>query len=127
MLRWHATVPRDADQVKVEDGRIRLTGKVGWNHERNASPAMRHPVGVPALNQTEPACAPTTTDVRERIVASLRRDADLEAWRITVEVADHAVTLEGRVRTWAEREAAKRAVWTAPRVTAVIDHLKVGA
>jgi osmotically-inducible protein OsmY len=129
LLRWHATVPGDTVQVKVEDGWVTLTGEVQWNYERSAAEAtMRHLVGVRGvLNQIKIAPVPTAADIRERIVASLRRDAELDAGRITVKVVDHTVTLEGRVRTWAEREAAERAVWSAPGVTAIEDHLKVAA
>ncbi len=129
VLRWHATVPREAVQVKVEDGWITLTGKVNWNYERSAAEtAMRNLVGVRGvLNQIQIAPKATVADVRQRIVASLKRDAELEAQRITVQVADHKVTLEGKVRTWAEREAAERAAWSAEGVTSLVDHIKVGA
>lgn len=129
MLRWHATVPRDAVQVKVEDGWITLTGKVDWNYERSAAEtAMRNLVGVRGvLNQIQIAPAVTVADVRQRIIASLKRDAEVEAQRITVQVDNHKVTLEGKVRTWAEREAAERAAWSAAGVTSLVDHIKVGA
>ena len=129
MLRWHATVPRDAVQVKVEDGWITLTGKVDWNYERSAAEtAMRNLVGVRGvLNQIQIAPAVTVADVRQRIIASLKRDAEVEAQRITVQVDNHKVTLEGKVRTWAEREAAERAAWSAAGVTSLVDHVKVGA
>lgn len=129
VLRWNATVPHDAVQVKVEDGWITLTGKVNWNYERSAAEtSMRNLVGVRGvLNQIQIAPAATVADVRQRIIGSLKRDAELEAQRITVQVADHKVTLEGKVRTWAEREAAERAAWSAVGVTSVVDHIKVGA
>lgn len=129
VLRWHATVPRDAVQVKVEDGWITLTGKVDWNYERSAAEtAMRNLVGVRGvLNQIQITPAVTVADVRQRIIASLKRDAEVEAQRITVQVDDHKVTLEGKVRTWAEREAAERAAWSAAGVTSLVDHIKVGA
>jgi len=128
-LRWHATVPRDTVQVMVEGGWITLTGTVSWQFQRSAAEAaMRHLVGVRGvLNQIEIVPTATAADIRQRIVASLRRDAELEGGRITVEVAGHQVTLAGRVRTWAEREAAERAAWSAPGVTGLVDHLKVDA
>ena len=129
MLRWHATVPRDAVQVKVEGGWITLTGKVEWNYQRGAAEtAMRNLVGVRGvLNQIQITPAVTVADVRQRIIASLKRDAEVEAQRITVQVDDHKVTLEGKVRTWAEREAAERAAWSAAGVTSLVDHITVGA
>lgn len=128
VLRWHATVPREAVRVTVEDGWITLTGTVGWNVERSAAEvAVRPLIGVRGvLNQIRLAPAASAVDIRQRIVALLRRDADLEAGRITVEVADHQVTLEGKVRTWAEREAAARVAWSAPGVTGLVNRLEIG-
>jgi osmotically-inducible protein OsmY len=129
VLRWHSTVPRDAVQVKVEGGWITLSGKVKWNYERSAAEAaMRNFVGVRGvLNQIQITPAVTVADVRQRIVDSLKRDAEVEAQRIIVQVTDHKVMLEGKVRTWAEREAAERAAWSAAGVTSLVDHIKVGA
>ena len=129
VLRWHSTVPRDAVQVKVEGGWITLSGKVKWNYERSAAEAaMRNLVGVRGvLNQIQITPAVTVADVRQRIVDSLKRDAEVEAQRIIVQVTDHKVMLEGKVRTWAEREAAERAAWSAAGVTSLVDHIKVGA
>jgi osmotically-inducible protein OsmY len=63
--------------------------------------------------------------VKVRIEAALKRSAQLDAQRITVETRGRKVILRGTVRSWAEREAAKRAAWSAPGVAAVENHIIV--
>jgi len=64
-------------------------------------------------------------EVKRKIEAALKRQAALEASRITVSAVGSVVTLSGRVSTWQERELAAQAAWSAPGVTAVTDDLRV--
>lgn len=128
-LTWNASVPSDKIQVKVEGGHITLSGKVNWFYQKSAAEKAVQTItgvkGVTNLVEIKPAVSPG--DVRQRIENALKRDAELEAKRIQVQVADSKVTLEGRVRNWAEREAAERAAWAAPGVAQVVDHIKISA
>jgi hypothetical protein len=63
--------------------------------------------------------------VKEKIEAALRRSAELEACRITVETAGSTVILHGAVTTWAQREEAEAAAWRAAGVTKVENYLHV--
>ena len=127
-LMWNASVPRDKVQVTVEEGYLTLSGTVSWHYEKAAAEKAVQTLsgvkGVTNLIAIKPTASPA--DVRQRIEGALKRDAELEAQRIQVHVADSKVTLEGRVRNWAEREAAERAAWAAPGVAHVIDHITVG-
>jgi len=66
-------------------------------------------------------------DVKEKIDAALRRNAEIDARKISVDISDGSVTLRGTVRSLAEREDAVSAAWTAPGVRKVIDELTVHA
>jgi osmotically-inducible protein OsmY len=128
-MSWGTIVPRDAVQIKVEDGFVTLTGKVEWNYQKRAAEsAVQGLAGVKSIsNQISLQPSASASDVRRRTENALRRDAELEAKRISVNVADRKVTLEGKVRTFAEREAAERAAWTAPGVTSVINRITISA
>lgn len=128
-LRWNSSVPKDTVQVRVENGFVSLSGKVRWHFEKQAAEkAVRDLTGVKGVSNLisiEPSVSPI--DVRQRIENALRRDAELEAKRIQVKVDDRKVTLDGTVRTWAERDAVERAAWAAPGVNSVVDHIAIGA
>ncbi|WP_423815608.1 BON domain-containing protein [Ralstonia solanacearum species complex bacterium KE056] len=65
------------------------------------------------------------TDVVQQIGAALKRHAAREADHIRVSVQGGTVTLSGSIDSASERRAAKGAVWSAPGVTEVIDHLQL--
>ncbi len=128
-LQWNSSVPKDSVLVKVENGAVSLSGKVHWHYQKQAAEkAVRDLTGVKSVsNQIEITPSVSPTDVRQRIESALKRDAELEAKRIMVRVDDRQVTLDGKVRTWAERDAVERAAWAAPGVTSVVDHIAIGA
>jgi osmotically-inducible protein OsmY len=122
-IRWNAFVPRDSVQAAVEKGWVTLTGKVDWQYQRDAADAaVRHLIGVKAvINSIEvrPRVQPKPTDVKHRIHDAFRRNAELEARRIGIDVHGGEVKLHGNVHSFAEVEAARRAAWAVPGVFAV--------
>jgi osmotically-inducible protein OsmY len=63
--------------------------------------------------------------VSTKIEEALRRNAELDARRITVSATDSKVYLYGSVRSWFEWEEAERAAWAAPGVAEVVDHISI--
>jgi len=63
--------------------------------------------------------------VSQKIKDSLRRHAEKDADKITIEAMDGQVTLRGTVSSFAERQDAERAAWQAPGVTRVEDFIAV--
>lgn len=126
-FRWDVSVPEDEISVKVEHGWVTLSGAVDWNYQREAAQLAAGRInGVIGLNnQITIRQAPLADDVRDRIMAAIKRSAELEASRLIVTTEGDKVVLSGRVKAWSEREIAERAAWSAPGVTRVEDNIIV--
>lgn len=126
-LEWDAQVPHQSLQVRVSGSRLTLEGKVQWQFQREAAErAVRNLLGVRGVTNLitlVPSVAPV--DVKNRIEAALKRNAELEARNIRVTTRGTTVVLDGKVHSWTERGDAERAAWAAPGVTDVVDHLMV--
>lgn len=128
ILEWSAVVPEGRVMVKVQDGWVSLSGEVDWQHQRiGAEHLVRRLSGIHGVLNAitlKPHVEPR--DVKDRIEGALRRHAYIQAEQIQVSVEDgRAVTLNGSVHDWEERDAVERAAWSVPGVTRVIDRLSI--
>lgn len=127
-LRWDIQVPDDRIKAAVEDGWIDLQGEVEWQYQKWAAEgAVRNLTGVKGVTNliTVKPKKVSTYEVGQKIKDSLRRHAERDADRITIEAKDGRVTLQGTVSSFAERQDAERAAWQAPGVTNVEDMIAV--
>lgn len=122
-------LPMAWEQIKptVNRGSISLEGNVEWQYQREAAErAMQRLRGVLNVSNSIKVKPSLTADnIKSRIEESLRRLAQLDASRITVDTHGSEVTLQGQVRSWQEREEALRTAWSAPGVTNVTNELAV--
>jgi osmotically-inducible protein OsmY len=127
ILAWDALLPADAVKVKVEKGWVTLSGALNWQFERkDAEKCVRKLHGVVGVTNLIDLKAGVQADgVKKRIESAFKRNAELDAAKIRVEVNNDKVTLEGNVHAWNERFAAESAAWAVPGVSSVIDHLRV--
>jgi osmotically-inducible protein OsmY len=127
VLAWNALVPAERIRVAVSQGWITLEGAVDWRFQRTAAEdavaGLAGVVGVTNLISISPSVPPE--EVKEAIETALYRSAEVEARRIIVEVRGDCVTLWGTVDSWAQREAAEQAAWSAPGVRDVSNHVTV--
>jgi osmotically-inducible protein OsmY len=126
-LKWDVQVPDDKVKARVDNGWVWLEGEVDWQFQSaSAERAVRNLAGVRGVtNLLQVKKRPTVPDVTERIEAALKRHAEIDAQHIRVETKEGQVTLRGTVRSWAERQDAESAAWSAPGVTKVEDELLV--
>ncbi|QHL90476.1 BON domain-containing protein [Sphingomonas changnyeongensis] len=125
LFDWDVMIPGKTLHVQVEHGRVTLSGTVDWEYQRRAARTAAGKInGVVGINNLiEVRKAPVARDVRDRIVAAIRRQADADGETIQVETRGNRVILSGRVKAWHERQLAERAAWATPGVGAVDDRI----
>lgn len=121
-------LPNNGIKTTVQEGFVTLEGDVEWNFQRaRIESCARNVAGVRGvMNHIAIKPKPVSTvEVLHKIEDALRRNAEVDARRITVSAKDGQVHLYGSVRSWVEREEAEHAAWAAPGVSDVVDHISV--
>lgn len=126
-MKINVTVPDEGIKAIVNEGFVTLEGKAEWDFQRRgAESCARNVAGVRGvINHIKVTPRVSATLVSTKIEEALRRNAEVDARRITVSATDSKVHLYGSVRSWFEREEAERAAWAAPGVAEVVDHIAV--
>jgi osmotically-inducible protein OsmY len=124
-----AELPISYDRIKLtaKDGWITLEGAVEWQYQKTtAENAVRRVKGVKGVTNVitvKPKVEPS--ELQRKIMEAFKRNAEVDANRVTVEANGSEVILKGTVRSWIEREEAERVAWSAPGITRVEDRIVV--
>jgi osmotically-inducible protein OsmY len=126
-LKAQLPISHENIKVIVKDGWLTLEGTVEWQYQKttaeNAVRKVKGVKGVTNVMSLKPKVEPT--DIQRRIQEAFKRNAEVDANRITVETHGSEVILKGTVRSWIEREEAERVAWSAPGITRVEDRIVV--
>ena len=109
----------------MSDGWVALEGEVEYEYQRHEVERMvrnvRGVVGVTDLITVKPPVSPVK--VQAVIEDAFKREAEIDARHIRVEVSDHTAELYGHVHSLHEAAAARAAAAAAPGVAKVESHL----
>jgi osmotically-inducible protein OsmY len=126
-LKSNASLPAERIKIIVRNNWVTLEGEVEWQYQKDAAVTIvREQTGVTGITNAitvKPKVSPR--DVRDQIEAAFKRNAAIDARRISVESHNGTIVLQGSVRSWVERDQAQQAAWAAPGVTAVENHITV--
>jgi osmotically-inducible protein OsmY len=132
VLEWNVQVPADRVKAKVQAGWVTLDGHVDYEYQRHEVERMvRNVDGVLGVTNTITVTPPVFPEqveakiVEAKIEEAFRREAEVDARHVRVEVSDHTAKLYGHVHSLNEVTAARAAAAAAPGVASVESHLLV--
>ena len=127
VLENNVQIPEGQVHARVQAGWVTLEGQVEHDFQRREVERMvRHVRGVAGVTNTITISAPVRPErVEEAIEDTFKREAEIDARHIRVEVSDHTAKLYGHVHSLKEASAARAAAAAAAGVAMVESHLVV--
>jgi osmotically-inducible protein OsmY len=127
VLDNNVQVPPGRVHARVQNGWVTLDGEVDYDYQRREVERMvrqvRGVTGVSDLITVKPPASPQA--VKAKIEEAFKREAEIDARHVSIEVSDHTAKLYGHVHSLNEASAAKAAAAAAPGIAAVESHLVV--
>jgi osmotically-inducible protein OsmY len=128
-LAWNVAVPRDHAKIMVENGWVTLTGEVDWYYQKMAAENAVHDLmGVKGVTNSialKPKETASSAEIKTAIENALKRNAMLEAQKVTVTVHEGKVTLSGQAHSWQEKNEALNSAWSARGVSSVENNIGI--
>ena len=126
-LKWHSAVREHKINVKVESGIVTLEGEVDWEFQKNSAKMMvENLLGVTGIiNNIKIKQQSSVSEIKKKIISAFHRSATIDASGIEIEIIGSKAILKGNVRSWAEKEDAENAVWSASGIDRVDNRLEI--
>jgi osmotically-inducible protein OsmY len=126
-LKWHSALNEEKIKIRVEDGIVTLDGEVNWEFQRNSAVTqIQNTIGVKRIiNNITIKSSIVPKELKLKVSNAFHRSATLDAEKIDVEVQGSKVILKGKVRSWAEKNDAENAVWSANGIERVDNRLEI--
>jgi osmotically-inducible protein OsmY len=127
IITWTTNAPEGSIKVTVRAGWVELEGQTDWQFERDSILRAVHKltgvVGVTNKLTLRPRL--DVRNIKGRIEEALKRNAEIDAGQIQVNVDGDVVRLRGNIHLLHERDIIERAAWAVPGVSKVEDYLMV--
>ena len=127
VLEWNVQVPEGKVHARVENGWVTLDGEMDYAYQkREVERMVNHVRGVAGVRNFITVRPPASPEaVEAAIEQAFKREAEVDARHISVQVSDHTAKLYGHVHSVHEATAARAAAAAAPGISAVESHLVV--
>jgi osmotically-inducible protein OsmY len=127
VLDNNVQIPGGQVHARVQNGWVTLDGDVKYDFQRREVERMvrnvRDVVGVTDLITVTPPASPER--IQEAIEDTFRREAEVDARHVSVDITDHTARLYGHVHSVKEASAARAAAAAAPGIAKVETHLLI--
>jgi osmotically-inducible protein OsmY len=127
VLEWNVQIPEGQVRARVENGLVTLDGEVEHDYQRREVERMVRQVrGVTGVLDNIKVTPPVSPEsVQAEIEEAFKREAEVDARHIQVDVTDHTARLWGHVHAVKEAAAARAAAAAAPGIATVESHLAI--
>jgi osmotically-inducible protein OsmY len=127
VLDNNVQIPGGQVHARVQNGWVTLDGDVKYDFQRREVERMvrnvRDVVGVTDLITVTPPASPER--IQEAIEDTFRREAEVDARHVSVDITDHTARLYGHVHSVKEASAARAAAAAAPGIAKAETHLLI--
>ena len=127
VLDNNVQIPEGRVHARVQNGWVTLEGEVDYEYQRREVERMVRQVRgvIDVIDTITIKPAARGEEVQKIIEDAFKREAEVDARHVRVEVTDHTAALYGHVHSLKEASAARAAAASAPGVATVESHLVI--
>ena len=127
VLDNNVQIPEGRVHARVQNGWVTLEGEVDYEYQRREVERMVRQVRgvIDVIDTITIKSAARGEEVQKIIEDAFKREAEVDARHVRVEVTDHTAALYGHVHSLKEASAARAAAASAPGVATVESHLVI--